>query len=261
MKKIIKNILMLAAILCIRTAQGQVEPTIGSDKSIMASNNFTPSTTGISLTNSKAADEVVEVEREFPSVILGIRYMPTFTSLNYHHSEDGTVSTSFVLGHGFGGLVGVNFTDHIGLQAEAIYLALAQKYTSNEVEHTVKLSYVNVPLLFVLNTGYSRPVNFNVCVGPQVGINTGSKIETSGNHEGDTLQAVLAVKPADLGIAYGAGFDFGPPNFKISIGFRGVYGLIDVSDNSNNITTDQYYVLDRAHVKTYSGYIGLAFGF
>jgi hypothetical protein len=263
MKKIIKSVLASCAVLCFVGMQGYAQITTNSNRSIMFANNSTGSTVteeaaGIKLSEKKAADEDDE---DAPSVILGFRYMPTFTSLNYHTTDDGVVNTSLVLGHGFGALLGVNFTDHVGLQAEVIYLALAQKYTSNEIEHEVKLSYINVPLLFVLNTGYSKPVNFNVCVGPQVGINTGSKIETNGTHEGDTLHAVLAVKPADLGIAYGAGLDFGPPNFKISIGFRGVYGLIDISDNSNNITTNQYYVLDRAHVKTYSGYIGLAFGF
>jgi hypothetical protein len=37
--------------------------------------------------------------------------------------------------------------------------------------------------------------------------------------------------------------------------------LVDISDKNNNSTTNDYYILDRAHVKTYSGYLGLGFMF
>jgi hypothetical protein len=260
MKKIIINVLTLGLVICL-AMHGYAQMPVKNNQSILFASDdskLAKETSSISLADQKDADDNYDGT---PSVILGFRYMPTFTSLSYTHTEGGALSTTMVLGHGFGGLLGVNFSDNVGLQAEVIYSALAQKFAVNNVEHEVKLSYINVPLMLVLNTGYSRPVNFNICAGPQVGINTGSKLTASGTHEGDTLQAVLAVKPADLGIAYGAGLDFGPPNFKISIGFRGVYGLIDVSDQSQSITTNQYYVLQRSHVKTYAGYIGVAFGF
>jgi hypothetical protein len=80
----------------------------------------------------------------------------------------------------------------------------------------------------------------------------------------DTVEAVLAVKPADFGVAYGAGFNFGlgpTANPKINLGFRGVYGILDISDKSQSTTTNQYYILDRSHVKTYAGVIGLTFLF
>jgi hypothetical protein len=70
------------------------------------------------------------------------------------------------------------------------------------------------------------------------------------------------VKSGDFGFAYGAGLDFSLGGYtSLGVGFRGVYGLVDISDNSHSTATDDYYVLDRTHVKTYSGYIGLSFGF
>jgi hypothetical protein len=75
---------------------------------------------------------------------------------------------------------------------------------------------------------------------------------------------VLAVKKGDLGVAYGAGLSFGltpAKTFRLGIGFRGVYGLIDISDNNNALADDSYYLLDRSHIKTYSGYVGLSFLF
>ncbi len=257
MKNTLRNVLALGLIICV-SMNGYAQISTANNKSVMFAYDDSRTfkhESKISLSDKNISDAV-------PSLILGVRYMPTFTSLGYSKTDEGEVETTFVLGYGIGGLVGVNFNDHVGLEAEVIYSSLAQKYkTPSKIESEIELTYINVPLLLVLNTGYSKAVNFNVCAGPQVGINTGSKIQSNGTQKGDTVIAVLAVKPADLGIAYGAGLDFGPPNFKISIGFRGVYGLIDIGDRSSSITTNQYYVLERAHVKTYSGYIGLALGF
>ena len=171
------------------------------------------------------------------------------------------METSFVLGYGAGILLGKNFNDHVGLQGEVLYSQLAQKYKiSGDVEHKVKLSYINVPLLLPLNTGIREPVNFNFVIGPQLGLNTGSSIDVSNGGEADTVHAVFAVKRGDIGFAYGAGVDFGS-EVKFSVGFRGVYGLLDISDQSQSVTTNEYYVLDRSHVKTYSLYAGLSFLF
>lgn len=190
--------------------------------------------------------------------IFGVRFMPTITSLDYSASQ-GAVETSFVLGYGAGILLGTNFNEHVGLQGEIIYSQLAQKFKSGDLEHKVKLSYINVPLLLSLNTGIYNPVNVNFVIGPQLGLNVGSSIDVTSGIE-DTVHAVFAVKRGDIGFAYGAGVDFGK-DVKFSVGFRGVYGLLDISDNSQSITTSEYYILDRSHVKTYSGYVGVSFLF
>jgi len=194
--------------------------------------------------------------------MLGVRYMPTFSTFDLHKSEGGPVETTFVLGHGFGGLIGVT-GEHIGLQTEVIYSQLAQKFRDGDLDREVKLNYVNVPVMLVLNTGVSSGVNLNICAGPQFGFNTGSSITTSGtSSEGDTVHAVLKVKPADVGFAYGAGLDFRlAPMTRLSLGYRGVIGLVDISDKSQNLTNSEFFVLDRSHVRTYAGYIGLTFLF
>lgn len=47
----------------------------------------------------------------------------------------------------------------------------------------------------------------------------------------------------------------------LSMGYRGVRGLFDISDDNNSLDNDSYYVLDKAHTKSNSGYIGLSFLF
>jgi opacity protein-like surface antigen len=203
---------------------------------------------------------VFALRAEAQGVEFGLRFMPTFSSFDVKTSTGGTVKGEATIGYGFGALLGYNISDHVEIQTEVIYNSLSQKYKEVDVERKVKLNYVNIPLLLSLNTGKSKSINFNVVVGPQIGISVGSSLRTSGGDE-DTPNALLSVKQGDLGFAYGAGLDFGlnpAKNVRLGLGFRGVYGLFDISDNNKNNSTDSFYVLDRSKIKTYSGYIGFS---
>ena len=218
----------------------------------------------INLHTLSVEDDGTSDSEDLSGPYIGFRYMPMITDLKYNKLPDGAIETDAVVGYGIGGIIGYNFTNHFGLQGEIIYSSLAQKYTTGDgVVREVKLKYINVPLLLSLNTDISKAINLNFVVGPQLGLNVGSEVNSESGNEGtDTVHSVIAVKKGDLGFAYGVGIDFGlAETLSLSVGFRGVYGLIDISDRSESFTTDDYYVLDRAHVKTYSGYVGLTFGF
>lgn len=189
----------------------------------------------------------------------GVRLMPTFSSFDMKTSTGGTVKGKVTLGFGFGAFLGFSLTNHVAIQGEFIYSSTSQTIKENAVEHKIGLKYVNVPLLLSLNTGKSKMVNFNVVAGPQLGFNAGSSIHTSGSDGVNTSTAVLSVKKGDLGLAYGAGLDFGlntAKTFRLGVGFRGVIGLIDISDNSKTTATNSYYILDRTHIVSNSAYIG-----
>jgi len=163
-----------------------------------------------------------------------------------------------------GALLGYNFSEHVGVQGEIIYTSIAQKYDDVDVQHRINLRYVNIPLMLSLNSGRTKAVNFNIVGGPQIGYSAGSSVETTGGDGTNSTQAILVVKKGDLGVAYGAGVDFAlnpEGNFRLGLGYRGVLGLFDISDNSNSLATDSYYILDRTRIKTNAGYIGLAFLF
>lgn len=196
-----------------------------------------------------------------PSIFFGARIMPTFTSFNFNKVNNSTVQSTAKLNYGIGAVMGIHFTKHFGIQGELIYSRFAQKYKTQEFENEIRLSYINVPALLSFNTGSSSPVNLNFVIGPQWGFNVGSKLELAGS-ENDSLQARLAVKKSDFGIAYGAGFDFGLGQLiRLGIGFRGVYGLVDISENSTSTATNEYFILDKTYIKTYSAYAGVTFGF
>ena len=191
----------------------------------------------------------------------GLRFMPTVSALDFNTSSGGTVKGEAKLGYGFGAFLGFNFSDHFGIQGEVIYNSTSQKYKELDAERKITLKYFNIPLLLSFNTGKSNFVNFNIVAGPQIGISAGSSLQTSGGNGVELPEAILSVKKGDLGFAYGAGLDFGlnqARNIRLGVGFRGVYGLFDISDNSKTSTTDGYYVLDRTKIKTYSGYVGVS---
>jgi len=199
-----------------------------------------------------------------PRIEIGFRGMPVFSSFHMQTSAGQEIKGSPILGYGFEGLVGFNFNRHVEMQAEVIYNSISRDYNELDVNRKVNLRYVNIPFLFSLNSGKFRPVNLNIVAGPQLGIMVGNTVYTSGTTTTDTPVAVLTVRKSDLGFAYGAGLDFGlnrSGTFRVGVGFRGVYGLINISNTSGTTATDQYYVMDRAHVQTYSIYGGFSFLF
>jgi len=189
----------------------------------------------------------------------GLRFMPTFSNLSLNTSTGNTVKGSTTLGYGVGAFVGFNFNAHIGIQLEGIYTSITQKYEEQETNRKINLKYFNVPLLLSLNTNKFKVFNFNIVGGPQLGVSVGSSMETTGGDGTTQTNGVLSVKKGDVGVAFGAGLDFGmnpAQTIRVGIGFRSVRGLFDISDNNATQATDSYYVLDRTKIKTNAVYIG-----
>lgn len=191
----------------------------------------------------------------------GLRFMPTYSSTDIQFSSGGEVQGNATLGFGAGAILGFNFSDYVGIQGEIMYSSTSQKYKEEDNERKINLKYVNIPLLLSLNTGKTKFINFNIVAGPQMGISVGSSISGVAT---DSMKAVLSVKKGDLGVAFGAGFDIGlnpDRTLRVSVGYRGVRGLLDISDDSDDINNDSYYVLDKAHTKSNAAYIGLSYLF
>ncbi len=203
-------------------------------------------------------------KKEYKKVEFGVRFMPTISSFKMQTSTGGTVNGEAKLGWGAGATLGYFFSNCVGVQIEAIYSDISRKYTDLDVERRVRLSYINFPLMLSINTGKSRLINLNVVAGPQIGILVGSNVSSKASNGTTYAEAKLAVRKTDLGLAYGAGIDVGineSRTFRLGLGFRGVLGMIDISNNSATTVTDSYYILDRTHVQTYSVYTGLSIMF
>lgn len=212
----------------------------------------------VKIENTKEAGN----EEELRHLEFGIRYMPTFSSIDVHTYDGGVVEGSLTMSHGFGVMTALNLTKHIGVQAEVNYYQLNQKYADRTFNNDLTINYLNIPVLLSLNTNKEARVNFNIVAGPQFGLNVGSKIETSDTNNQDSIKAVVGIRKGDVGVAYGAGLEFAlnqSHTFRLDVGYRGFYGLVNMDTSSPQQGT--YNVLVSASRKTYGGYIGLAWMF
>jgi len=71
----------------------------------------------------------------------GVRYMPTFSSINVHTHDGGVIDGSVTMSHGFGIMTALNLNKHIGIQAEANYYQITQKYSDR--------SFTSIGVLFI----------------------------------------------------------------------------------------------------------------
>lgn len=207
-------------------------------------------------------DQKAEDSR-FRGIELGARYMPTFSSLTLRTYEGDVVQGQTSMSNGYGFMLGLN-SKHIGLQGEIDYLKISQKYKDRSLDRVVDISYLNIPVLLSLNTDKSSMINWNVVAGPQFGINLGAETSATGTESTDSLKAVVAIKKGDIGIAYGTGLEFmlnKTRSVRLDLGFRGFYGLIDMSGTTTNNDPNTYNVIVKASRKAYGGYLGLAFLF
>ncbi len=194
-------------------------------------------------------------------VEVGFRLMPAFAFYEMQTSTGSMVKGQNVTGFAGGTFMSYNFIKHIGLQIEINYSAYSRKYKETGIARTINLQYIEIPILVSFNSDKIRKININAVLGPQMGINTGSNIKTSGNEGTVVPQPVLKVKQGGLSIAYGAGIDIGlnhKRTVRLGLGYRGAIGLFNISNNSPALDPGSYYIMDRTPLHTYSAYIGLS---
>jgi len=165
------------------------------------------------------------------------------------------------MGYGIAGVLGFNFNNHVGIQGEVIYNSLSQKYKDQNINRKINVKYVNIPLLLSLNTGKSKAININFVAGPQFGISLGSSINAENGNSLDTVSTVFAAKNNDFGLAYGAGLELmlNPARtLRLDLGYRGIYGLGNISKTGQNIPNNSRFILEKANVRTNSAYLGIA---
>lgn len=193
-----------------------------------------------------------------PVLELGFRYMPTFSSIDVQTSNGDVIDGSVKVRHGFGVMLGINFGQHVGIQSEVNYYQVSQDYRDNSLDRTVKLRYINIPVLLSLNTNKAGIVNLNFVAGPQFGVNVGSRLNTSGTDNTGTLNATVAMKKGDIGFAYGAGLGIGNHNVRLDLGYRGFFGFVKMNDDAGE---GSYNVVVNASRQSHGAYVGITFLF
>lgn len=211
--------------------------------------------TPVAVTNTTESTELKRGE-------FGIRYMPTFIKIDVRDSKGEAVPGTVSFQHGFGIMLGFNITEHVGLQGEINYLQISQKYKDVTLNREVTIRYINVPLLLSLNTNKSGQFNLNFVAGPEFGFNTGYDVKSDGSSGSDSINAVVVLKKSNVGLAYGAGFEFAlnkSHTLRFDLGYRGFYNFVDVAGTGNSF--DNYNVVVKIPRNRNSLYAGFTIQF
>jgi len=118
--------------------------------------------------------------------------------------------------------------------------------TLYDTEEKIKLTYIEVPMLFkykLQTAGNMAPCFF---VGPAVALNMGAKYEISINDESADVD-IYNKKDIDFGIVFGAGVDFAMGTKTLSLDARYTMGLtaaLDDVDSPDDIPDDEVAFVD-----------------
>jgi hypothetical protein len=104
------------------------------------------------------------------------------------------------------------------IQPELLYSGQGQQFRVGNEEYTLALSYLQIPIMFQ----YHATKQFYIDFGPQIGI----LLAANQKNDDDKWEVDEYYKKADVGLAFGLGFDV---TRQLSFYGRYVVGLADIS--------------------------------
>lgn len=170
------------------------------------------------------------------SIKFGAKAGVNFASLNGDTGEilDLKTRTSFHVG----GVAEIMFSDKFSFQPELLYSAQGTAYEDVDaaIEGTLKLDYLNVPLL----GKYYVTEGFSIQAGPQVGLllSAKSEFEVAGDSQEEDVKD--AVSGVDFGLNFGLGYKL-PSGLFFDARYN--LGLSNVNDGDSDIIDDKNGVI------------------
>lgn len=145
------------------------------------------------------------------------------------------MGVDFVSKMGFcaGGFITYNLNDMFAIQPELLFTmkgAKAEREILGEtVKVTMKLNYLEIPVLAKLSIPTPGNVRPSLFVGPSLAIKLSSKFKTeiAGISEEEDIEEL---KSTDFGLVFGGGIDFGLGRGKLTVDARYTLGLTKVHE-------------------------------
>jgi opacity protein-like surface antigen len=155
----------------------------------------------------------------------------------------GTLPTSSLVSNGYrnsaGGGIAVTFAGRgrWAFQPEALYVSKGTSYGKSDltdpvgnvtgsVETSLVIDYLEFPLLARYGFRPEQTLSPYLLAGTAVGFRTRQDFEISGDIEGKT--GVDFFRPADLGLAFGTGFELGHGRYRGLLEARYTLGILNV---------------------------------
>ena len=154
-------------------------------------------------------------------ITFGVKAGLNIANLSGDTPEGSSGRTSFHVG----GAVEIEVSDKFSIQPELVYSAQGMKFEQEGVDLTMKLDYLNVPLM----AKYYVAEGFSLEIGPQIGFNLSAKAkgEQGGVSATTDLEEISSI---DFGANFGFGYKL---DSGLNFGARYNLGLSNVIDSDN----------------------------
>lgn len=135
-------------------------------------------------------------------------------------------------GMALGAWVRVPATPMVSIQPEALFSMKGDREEDAGVTGTVKVDYLEVPVLAKLSLAKASPAKPTVFLGPSMGFNLSAKSEIDGTGilDGET-DLKDSTKGVDFGVVVGGGVEFN--NFGLDL--RYTHGLSNINDTDSGV--------------------------
>ncbi len=132
-----------------------------------------------------------------------------------------------------GGFITYNINDMFAIQPELLFtmkgVKAEEEVLGETVKVTMKVNYLEIPVLAKLSIPTPGNVRPSLFVGPSLAIKLSSKlkIEYAGESEEEDIEEL---KSTDFGLVFGGGIDFGLGRGKLTVDARYTLGLTKVHE-------------------------------
>lgn len=118
-----------------------------------------------------------------------------------------------------------------GIESGVYYSQKGTSYSNEIGTGTIKLDYLEVPVLARFNLGMPGPVTPHVLAGPYLGFNVNSEIEGSDGESSVSSDISDEIVSTDFGLLFGAGVDFNLGMTALNAQIRYGLGLTNVFED------------------------------
>jgi len=173
----------------------------------------------------------VVAAQEVGLVAKGIKAGLAMSSFTGDDKEYEGVEPGTRMGLAAGGFLTFALGPNFALQPEALYVMKGAKYEEGGDELTIKLNYIDIPVLLKYRftaAGSTRPCLF---AGPVASIKASAKAKSDFGGVEEEEDMSDEVKSLDFGIALGGGLDFAMASSTVTFDVRYTLGLTDWVDD------------------------------
>jgi hypothetical protein len=228
---------------------------------VNAQDNYLPDSGLLNTTKQE-----LQEDKSLSGFHFGLKFQPFINSLNFKGSDGQNASMEQTVNSGWGASLNYFFSPWIGLHLEVMNMRQKFAFDDGLAKRRIDLNYIQIPLLLSVNTNLEKWVNLNLTAGPYIGLNTNTSINYENQlnevfSNGSAAVPVLIVNPLEVGVAYGAGLDFGFGEgqwLHLNMGYRGTMGLTNIQDQNIVLEGKEYGILAKTARNATAGfYVGV----